>query len=180
LFHAHEIEKHLYPSQLTRLKKGEKKVVFNKDQKEELDKAIINCIIKDSRPFADFAKKGMLNFLQVALPGFKPPSRTTITKSLKHKYKIYRSYLKEALSRTDHIGLTSDMWKNRSGSNFLCLTGHYLNRDFEMISFTLAFRRFYNRHTSENLSRFIINQLISLGDYLNENKNSENNNKTDF
>ena len=59
LFHAHGIEKHLYPSQLARLKKSEKEIVFSKGHKEELDRAVINCIIKDSRPFGDFAKKGM-------------------------------------------------------------------------------------------------------------------------
>jgi len=167
LFSAHGIEKHLYPSQQTRLNKSEKKIAYNKDQKEELDKAVINCIIKDSRPFGDFAKKGMQDFLQVALPGYKPPSRTTVAKSLKNKYKKYRCNLKEVLSKIDYIGLTSDMWKSRSGSNFLCLTGHFLNPSFEMVSLTLAFRRFYNRHTSENLSCFLMNQLISLGDYPN-------------
>ena len=41
-------------------------------RKNEIDQAIIDCVIEDGRPFGDFSKPGMLKLLAVVAPGYKP------------------------------------------------------------------------------------------------------------
>ena len=57
---------YLYKSQL---KEINSKKCLNIDQQRlnELDDALVNCIIKDARPFGDFQKDGMKDFLNVAI-----------------------------------------------------------------------------------------------------------------
>jgi hypothetical protein len=37
----------------------------DKETSKKLNEAILECIIEDSRPFGDFRKKGMLEFLKL-------------------------------------------------------------------------------------------------------------------
>ena len=69
----------------------------------------------------------------------------------------------ELFKKVDHIGLTTDMLANKNGSNFNCLTGHFFNKKFDYISITLAFRRFYKRHTSLNVQEYLEKELEKLG-----------------
>lgn len=104
----------------------------------------------------------MIKFLKNAVPGYVPPHRTTVAKSIKIEYKNYRKKLKTFLETVDFLSLTTDMWKNRNGSNYLCLTGHYFDSNFELVSLVLAFKRFYGRHFSNRINNFITKEINKL------------------
>jgi hypothetical protein len=57
----------MYPSQLknTPQFKSEPENAMAKADKKRLDLAVVNCVIMDSRPFIDFHKPGMKQFLSV-------------------------------------------------------------------------------------------------------------------
>jgi len=52
------------------------------ERKIQLDNAILECIIEDSRSFLDFNTKGMRQFLKIAVPGYEPPNRETLRRRL--------------------------------------------------------------------------------------------------
>lgn len=162
LWHGHGLKEYLTESQQKRLLKDQEVKTLDSKLKKALDKALIECIIRDSRPFNDFRKPGMLKFLKKAVPGYKPPHRTTVAKRNKIEYIKYRSKLKDALKLVDWIALTTDMWKNRNGSYYLSLTGHFFDTDLETVSLNLAFRRFYGRQLSTRLETFILNEITKL------------------
>jgi len=56
----------------------------------ELDEAVVDCIIEDSRPFGDFSKPGLKKFINNAIPGYSAPSRFTIKRKINEKYKIQK------------------------------------------------------------------------------------------
>ena len=68
-------------------------IPFDTERKKALDEAIKDAIVQDCRTFSDFSKVGMKNFLNVAVPGYKPPHRTTITRSIAKRY-TEKNYLK--------------------------------------------------------------------------------------
>ena len=75
-----------------------------------LQAAIIDCIVQDGRAFSDFDREGMRNFLSIALPGFKPPHRTTVRRRLTGRYVEYRYSLRQVLPSLRWIALTTDIW----------------------------------------------------------------------
>ncbi|CAF4269871.1 unnamed protein product, partial [Rotaria magnacalcarata] len=132
--------------------------------KKTLDDALIYSIVKDSRPFGDFRKAGFQHFLQVILPGtnYKGPHRVTVKKRLVNLYSSYRRKLIEEFSTINHIGLTVDAWTSPSRAHFICITAHYYDKDFGLLSRVLAFRRFIGRTFAMRLREFIRNELRKL------------------
>ena len=63
--------------------------------KNELNNAVLNCIIKDGLSFSVFSKPGMKEYLSKAVPGYTPPHRVTIAKHIGGSYKHYRNQLKK-------------------------------------------------------------------------------------
>jgi hypothetical protein len=161
LWHRHKNSDYLYPSQFKKLVKKQDQPI-TPARKKELDDAIINCIIQDSRTFNDFSKPGMKEFLNKVLPNYKPPHRTTIAKKMKTKYTQYRKMLIQVLSDVDNISITTDMWKNRNNFYYICLTGHFCDQYFNTISTVISFRRFNGQHNSEQIKKFILNEIKKL------------------
>ena len=64
--------------------------VISPSRIRELNKALIDCIIRDKRPIDDFHKPGMLEFLNVLVPGYKPPEIHVIAKEISRRLKKYR------------------------------------------------------------------------------------------
>ncbi|CAF4146899.1 unnamed protein product [Adineta steineri] len=70
---------------------------FDAHRKAILDEAAINSIIIDSRPFGDFRKTGMQNFLTKALPGYIGPHENVVRAKIKKLYSTKMLQLKEEL-----------------------------------------------------------------------------------
>ncbi|MBY0580649.1 MAG: hypothetical protein K2P53_03070 [Rickettsiales bacterium] len=159
IFHVHKKPEYLYDSQ---------KKMFAQDQlvetqnKDEIDEAVINCIVQDGRPFNDFHKPGMQLLLNVLAPLYKPPHRKTIANRLRKKYYQYKNDLKDELKSVTHIALATDLWKNRVGSYWLCITAHYLTKKFKYRSKVVCFRRFYGRQLSNRLTTFVQKEINKL------------------
>ncbi|CAF1442662.1 unnamed protein product [Rotaria sordida] len=132
------------------------------DRKKELHSAIISCIIKDSRCFNDFRKSGMRAFLAVAIPGYVPPHRVTVKAHLAKRYTKHRKLLRSALANIPAIALTSDVWKNNSGTYFISLTAHFRDINFNLISLTIGFRQLVGSHIAERLRKYILYEITSL------------------
>ena len=147
LWHVHHDPDYLYPSQYKRLVKNSVQSI-TPARKKELDEAIVNCIIQDSRTFNDFSKPGMREFLNKVVPNYTPPHRTTISKKLKTKYSEYKKMLIETLKNVEKVSITTDMLKNRNNYYYICLTGHFPDKFYNSISTILSFKRFYGKHDS--------------------------------
>ena len=91
IYHVHgelyKPEKLLYPSYLERIQKNfaKKNSKIDKSLKEKLHDAAVEAIVIDGRPHGDFCKPGMKQFLEIAVPWYKPQSPTTIKRKLLQK-----------------------------------------------------------------------------------------------
>jgi hypothetical protein len=105
----------------------------------------------------------MKAFLEVAVPGYKPYHRNTISKKIKENFIDFRQKLRNALEKVEYCAVTTDLWKNRNGANFMCFTCHFLDDNFNFHSLVISFRRFYRRYLSDNLREKIINEMKNIG-----------------
>lgn len=71
--------------------------------------------------------------------------------------------MKEALTKVEHVSLTTDLWKNKKLEYFLAITCHFLDKQFEYKSLVICFRRFHSTHTSNDIRSFILNEIDKLG-----------------
>lgn len=133
LGNVHHMREYLYESQ-----KGEPAHI--QKHKKMLDDAAIKAIILDSRPFGDFRKPGMQLFLERALPGYRGPHRTTVSRRIRPMYDTYCVELKKYLETIPSVSLTCDLWKLMR-KHFICVTVHFFDKDFNYQSFVIGFRQ---------------------------------------
>ncbi|CAF3062539.1 unnamed protein product [Rotaria sp. Silwood2] len=148
---------YLYNSQ--RKKYQDKNTLISAELKQQLDEKLISAIIIDSRSFNDFARPGIKSFFATAVPNYKPLHRTTIRRRLHILYKQHRLALRNVLENIPHLALTTDLWKNSRNRYFICLTGHFYDKQTKLISITLGFRLIRGQHvrsiTTDNAPNMI-------------------------
>ncbi|CAF1283803.1 unnamed protein product, partial [Didymodactylos carnosus] len=147
----------LYPSQRRQSQKPARQITA--ELKRKLDDSLIKAIIVDGRSFNDFSKPGIIDFLDLAIPDYRPPHRTTIRCRIQKLYAEERENLRQQLSTVQNIALTIDVWKSSSHIYYLCLSGHYFDNNYELKHNVLAFRRFIGSHTGQRLQRFLENEV---------------------
>lgn len=101
----HGMREYMYPSQ-----RGESKTI--EARKKLLNDAAVKAIVIDGRSFNDFRRPGMQQFLNLALPGYRGPHRTTSSKKLSHMYVDYVKLAIEELTEILQIAVTADLWRS--------------------------------------------------------------------
>ena len=99
LFVKHDIAAAAYNSQLAQIK--QKRAIPNdnstpipKTRQQQLNKALIDCIIDDSLPFTTFMKLGMVNLIKTFDSRYDPSSWFTITSRVVDIYHDYVDQVK--------------------------------------------------------------------------------------
>ena len=63
------------------------------------------------------------------------------------------------------ISITCDFWTDRSSKSHLCITGHYVTREFGYEYSVLSFEAFYDRHQGVRIANIIREKLHHLNLY---------------
>ena len=80
-----------------------------------------------------------------------PPTRQTVARQLKRLIKKHSKRLKNTLQKVDSLALTVDFWADKKQNSYLCLTGHFVNENYDLDSKVLAFAVFEGQHTGERI-----------------------------
>ncbi|CAF4573800.1 unnamed protein product [Rotaria sp. Silwood2] len=101
---------------------------------------------------------------QVVLPdtNYKGPHRTTIRKRMAALYRLCRKALIDELSSVSDIALTVDSWSSPRRVHFVCITGHYYDKEFGYLSKVISFRQFIGRSFALRIRQFIRSELNKL------------------
>ncbi|CAF1550187.1 unnamed protein product, partial [Rotaria sordida] len=106
--------------------KSKEKLVYRSKQKhmpvklkKKLDRALITTIIEDERSFGDFLKSGFQKFIQLTLPGDKPPHWNFVSTQLKRLHTKHFFIMINSLSKLLSISVSTDFWYDKKGISFL-------------------------------------------------------------
>lgn len=90
-------------------------------------------IIVDEFPFSIVEKEGLRNFMKVIVPQFHNPSHRNLTRNCNELYgeekKLMKKCFKEARPK---ICLTTDTWTSIQRINDMCLTAHFIDRNWNL------------------------------------------------
>jgi len=113
-------------------------------------------IAKDNLSLSTTENEGFKYFINTALPLYKLPGRTTISKLMDDKYACISTQLKADFLNIEHFVLTTDVWTDTLNTkSFLGLTVHYTNSNFQFQSVAIGVRALEKNHTSEYLSEIL-------------------------
>ncbi|KAK1895180.1 Zinc finger BED domain containing protein 1 [Dissostichus eleginoides] len=133
-----------------------KEAQYTPQKAAELSKRILRVIVKDMRPLSLVEGEAFIDMIEYACPGFKCPSRWWFTKQLEKAYQRVLDDLKANLKkRSSKITLTTDAWTSIATEAYLGVTCHYINENWEMVSFVLCTKPLEDRHTGDNIALWI-------------------------
>ena len=138
-------------------------IPLDKEKNKEIHKAMLEAIIKDSRPFNDFCKEGMSGLLEKVVKGFKPRDRKTNSRHFKKEYKNHQRNLIKLFKMIDDVALTTDLWKNKGLEHFIVLTAHFFDQQFNYVSIVVSFEKFIGRHFANRIKPFLLREIKKLG-----------------
>ena len=130
------------------------------ERHKTLTKAIAGFIAMDMRPFSVVENTGFQHLMAVAEPRYTVPSRThfarTVVPGLLKKVK---DRVTNELLACEALAITTDSWTSRATENYLTVTAHAMNSNWEILSFTLETKAFAESHSALNLSTSLTNTV---------------------
>lgn len=117
------------------------------------NRLLIEWIIADTQAFIIAEKPAFLAFLQSLNPDYKPPKADSVKSNILSLYKQYKCSIKEELkNHGGKLSFTTDIWTSPSSVPFICVTVHYIDAEWNLKHFVLAFRHIPGKHTGVRIS----------------------------
>ncbi|XP_047532135.1 E3 SUMO-protein ligase ZBED1-like [Vanessa atalanta] len=126
---------------------------ISKDQKQLIDRDVLELCIDSFHTFSIVEERSFIKLMRW-IPGYTLPSRKTLSNShLNLLYNSTKQKLKPQLDADcDTICITLDFWTSRKTESYLAVTGHYINREFELKTILLDCCSFPGHHTAVNIA----------------------------
>jgi len=105
---------------------------------DKLRRKVALMCIKDKQPFKIVENEGFRELLNEAEPRFKMPSRWTIARDCLKIYGEELIILKKSLA-SQRVSFTMDTWTSIQSTNYMHLTAHWINDEWNMCKRILNF-----------------------------------------
>lgn len=134
---------------------------LSKTKDDEITIALARFMAKEMKPFRMLYTESFQNFMKIVEPRYVIPSRATfMTKIIPKMYEFYKGIVIEQLKNIKGFGLTFDLWKSIGAKCFITITIHFLNDDFNAMSFVLKTEQLTEAHTGKNIAKIVKTSLI--------------------
>ena len=121
-------------------------------KKKDLDLALATFIVEDQRPIKIVRGKGFQRLMHKLDPRYQIPSIKTIREGRIPKIKDQeKGRLKQELSKTESVALTTDLWSSITMTTFMSVTAHYMSPPGSLQARLLDCSSFHSRHTAKNI-----------------------------
>lgn len=134
-------------------------------KRQRLTEAVANFITREMLPYDIVERAGFKEMLKEFEPNYTVPGRKAFTETiiprLTHALELK---IKNLLSATNFIAITTDCWTSITMQPFIAVTAHFVDRNkFALTRVCLSCRKMDIDHTSENLKDTILDILEQWG-----------------
>ncbi|TWW69513.1 hypothetical protein D4764_18G0003190 [Takifugu flavidus] len=102
-------------------------MTFPPGEKQELDEALVDFIVKDSQPFTVVSDPGFRALVAKLDPTCTLPSRQTVKAMVERRDVEEKEKAKAALQNVDSVSLSADMWTSINMDAYLAVTCHAIH-----------------------------------------------------
>lgn len=120
---------------------------------KEVDVKLIRMITTDLQPFSVVEDKGFREYTKALNPSYTLPGRKVLSQTMiPAQFSKCQESVKGKVAQAAYVCLTTDCWTSRTTTSFLSVTCHFVDENFEMVSYLLDCFEFSDRHTAKNLA----------------------------
>ncbi|KAL6585634.1 hypothetical protein OROMI_002278 [Orobanche minor] len=126
--------------------------------------ALCEMIILDELPFRFVEKEGFKKFVARVCPDFMIPSRQTIREDyvklfLEKSISLKSLFKMKGMSK---VSITTDCWTAINNINFICVTAHFIGKDWVLQKKIIAFRKIVS-HKGVDIGEAVVQVLKERG-----------------
>ena len=120
--------------------------------------------MNDGIPFSITKSPYFRNFVYHLESRIRVNHPTTYSRRLQKKRNYVKKKVKAEMmdEAVLGVGFTADGWESRAGDAFLGITGHFVNKDYQLRRLTLSCCPFDEAHTGENIKVLLTEELRKL------------------
>ena len=132
---------------------------------ENLKKAIAKLVVQQNLPFAVVESDSFIELLCLCNPNVKDilVKADAIRDFILQLYSFNKSQIKDLFSPIDSISLTCDLWTSPNTKAILALTGHWINKDWELKEILIDVVEVLGQHTGVNIASYVVKSLDEFG-----------------
>jgi hypothetical protein len=134
---------------------------FAKYDPDIIRREIVRYFIKCELPFKHVETEGFIEFVNVLEPRFKVPCRVTVQRDCMKLYMEEKVKLKTLLSG-QRVCLTTDTWTSLQNLNYMCITAHFIDRDWILHKKIIKFCLVPN-HKGDTIGKVLENSMVKWG-----------------
>ncbi|CAL5429095.1 unnamed protein product [Camellia sinensis] len=125
--------------------------------------ALAQMIVKDELPFRFVEREGFRHFCSVMQPNFRKLSRITVARDCVTLFSNEKKKLRNLFMKSNQrICLTTDSWTSLQNVSYMCLTAHFIDKDWKLHKRILSFC-VISSHKGEAIGRAVEACLIDWG-----------------
>ncbi|KAH9634304.1 hypothetical protein HF086_011564 [Spodoptera exigua] len=132
---------------------------FLAQQQKLINSKLIKMIVKTYQPLSIVEEHDFVNFVEALNGDYKIPPREVITERvIPVLYDKCLNNQKILVQEAESVCLTSELWTSTNNDTFMCISGHFINKDFQFKSTLLKCLHLSRTYTSVDLAiifRFI-------------------------
>nr|GMD22414.1 zinc finger BED domain-containing protein RICESLEEPER 2-like [Ipomoea batatas] len=131
---------------------------------KRLREVMAMAVIEHNLPYSFVEYRRVREMLSICNPDVKEYTRNTAMNDVWNLYLDKKMELKQQLSRLpNRICLTSDCWTAYTVEGYICITAHFVDRNWKLNSKILAFCKMEPPHTGQELAGAVFNCLKEWG-----------------
>ena len=131
-------------------------LAFDHPRAKEITKRIGEMIALDNEPFTIVDHIGFVRLMNLLEPRYQLPSDKYFSETLiPEMYRKVSLKVKEGVSSTFYVSLTTDVWSSVAQDSYISLTCHYITEDFTQQQVCLHAAPFNDHHTGEHIGAMI-------------------------
>ncbi|CAI6376400.1 unnamed protein product [Macrosiphum euphorbiae] len=129
-----------------------------------IDQQITRFIVKHFHPFSLVEQVEFRKLIKMLVPNYTVPTRKTVANSLLMQlYESVYQKVKLDVQNVSAVSITTDAWTSTNNQSFMSVTVHFINSDTQLCSRLLGCFSFTERHTSDELSKFLLSVVNDWG-----------------
>jgi hypothetical protein len=134
---------------------------FKKYDPEILRNGLAEYVIESETPFRHVESHSFRKWMNLVEPRFKLPCRITLQKDCMKVYEREKLALKSIL-RGKRICITTDTWTSIQKLNYMCVTAHFIDRDWILHKKIIKFCLISN-HSGDSIGKMLESSLREWG-----------------
>ncbi|KIJ35444.1 hypothetical protein M422DRAFT_262406 [Sphaerobolus stellatus SS14] len=134
---------------------------------ERLSGALVKLISACDLPFSLVEKLEFVDIIHVLKSDIRDvdiPGRKAMVSAVMKEFELEKRLLKDRLkAMPSDVSLTIDAWSSDTMDSYLGITGHYVNKAWELEDDIIGFKELSGSHSGNNLAEYVVECLIELG-----------------